>query len=441
MIVMHIKPFGVYCEGQLIVENVELYIKPKDKLLITGKSGIGKTILAKQLRDKLLQDDPQQKVLYIPQQATAYFNPLLTIRAHFEDIRKQQGQSKAVFYGKISEYLNYLGLEQTVLKRYPCECSGGMLQRLLIIYMQCQSPTILIADEPTAALDTTYLQAVLAIWQQACNDGMAIVIVSHQVEQYKAYCDQAFKIEQRKWQCFAWEAVKPLAVTKRKGFTICSVEGIVFREHGFWRKRRTKVLNVEPFYIQQGEIIGIHGASGSGKTTFLQLLMGKLAMQGQMNVPSWQYVPQNYSDSMKASWAVRDIIREAQKAAKASKEDCIRLLQKLQLEPAILLQKIHTLSGGQLQRLALFRVLLKKPKLLLLDEVFASLDAETTQAITKLLLALADQGLAIICVSHDESWLSYYADRQYIIQNEILKEQQHEKTTFTATTQQLAYGM
>ena len=307
-----------------------------------------------------------------------------------------------------------------------------MLQRLQIILAHCQQPQLIIADEPTAALDEAHIEKLFSFWQDACQNGMAMLIVTHQLHYYKSFATTILQLEHK--QLIPYKPTLPLkkssTVLKSKSLYCCKMHGTAYRFHGgFWHRKAMEVLKVQHFTCTQGEIVGIRGESGSGKTTFLNVLRQQLRFKGDCILPPVQYVPQLYRESLPANWLVADVIREAQIAAKASKQECVELLEQLQLEPKITTQKVHTLSGGQSQKLALFRVLLKNPQLLLLDEVFANLDEQSTQIITNCLLKLVQKGLTIIIVSHDEKWLDTYCTKQYIIHQQTVEEYHHEKNT------------
>ncbi|WP_339216119.1 ATP-binding cassette domain-containing protein [Solibacillus sp. FSL W8-0372] len=434
---LHVTGLSVFCEGNCIVKDATLHIKAGDKIVLTGKSGIGKTILAKALYeggDEVVTEITKKDIVLLPQHAEQSFNPLQKIRAHFEDIRLSKGIEKEQFWTEITDYFDLFELPTSCLRYYPYECSGGMLQRIQLILAHCQQPKLLIADEPTAALNEAFISKILSFWEESCAAGMAILVITHQVKRYSEFATQFLKLENQKLITFLEQPmphVKPLKF-QQKGLLCCRLDGIAYRQTGgFWRKRLTQVLKIEQFTCQQGEIVGICGASGSGKTTFLHVLLSQLVFTGEAVRPRIQYVPQSYTDSLPAKWTVAQVIREAQEAADCTKEECISLLEQLQIQPTLLKQKVSTLSGGQCQKLALFRVLLKRPKLLLLDEAFASLDEQTTEAITDILLQFVKRGLTIVAVSHDEAWLRTYATKQYIVERQIVKEHYLEKSHST----------
>ncbi len=335
-----------------------------------------------------------------------------------------------MFYENISEYLNLLDLPFTCLQYYPFECSGGMLQRIQIILAHCQEPKLIIADEPTASLNETHIDKTFSFWEEACKKGMSLFIVTHQMRQYARFATKFLQLEKQKLSSHCQQSIINSVQVKLqpKVLLCCKMNGIAFRQTGgFWRRRLVPVLNIEDFTCQQGEFVGIRGKSGSGKTTFLNVLLSQLPFKGQAVLPRIQYLPQQCTESLPAKWTVAKVIREAQVAARCSKEECISLLEQLQLYPSLLQQTVQTLSGGQRQKLALFRVLVKRPQLLLLDEPFASLDEQITEVITHNLLQLVEQGLSIVIVSHDEEWLQKYTSKQYIVEQETIKEYHDEK--------------
>ena len=430
---LQVKGLSVYSEENCIVNNATFQIKAGEKIILTGKSGIGKTIFARALYnggEKLEYEISQDEIVFLPQYAEQSFNPLKRIIDHFDDIWLKKNLDKQMFYENISEYLNLLDLPFTCLQYYPFECSGGMLQRIQIILAHCQEPKLIIADEPTASLNETHIDKTFSFWEEACKKGMSLFIVTHQMRQYARFATKFLQLEKQKLSSHCQQSIINSVQVKLqpKVLLCCKMNGIAFRQTGgFWRRRLVPVLNIEDFTCQQGEFVGIRGKSGSGKTTFLNVLLSQLPFKGQAVLPRIQYLPQQCTESLPAKWTVAKVIREAQVAARCSKEECISLLEQLQLYPSLLQQTVQTLSGGQRQKLALFRVLVKRPQLLLLDEPFASLDEQITEVITHNLLQLVEQGLSIVIVSHDEEWLQKYTSKQYIVEQETIKEYHDEK--------------
>lgn len=407
-----------------------------EKVVLTGKSGIGKTKLVEALFAKEIDGHRALSVslcdvVWLPQHAEQSFNPLRKIRTHFEDTRLQKGIPKAMFYEEVTSYFTKLDLQMDVLTYYPFECSGGMLQRLQIVLALYQKPKLLISDEPTTALNELQIVKVLTLWDEHVALGMSLLIITHQLSKYRQFGSRFLTLHNEQLQASSGKMTERIVQKKifQKGALCCAVNAVVQRpSRSIWKSLLQQVLTVQNFSIYEGEMVGIRGNSGSGKTTFLQALQGQLQMEGDVILPPMQYVPQLYHTSFPPHWSVKEIIREAQVAAKCTEESCKQLLQMLQLDLSLMKQAVHTLSGGQQQRLALFRVLLQRPRLLLLDESFSSLDEETTRVITDILVKLAQDGLAIICVSHDEHWLNAYTHRQYSIEQNVLKENFHEET-------------
>ena len=408
--------------------------------MLTGKSGIGKSLFAKALcednpqieRDILLED-----IVYLPQHAEHSFNPLQKIKVHFEDIRQSLRIPKAIFHKELSKYFEMLALPLDCLDLYPFECSGGMLQRIQIALAQCQQPKCIIADEPTSALNEELIQKVFSLWKLASEKGTALFIITHQVKQYEEFANILYEIKNKELHLRqpTFQIDRKNSLFMPKGLLCCKVDGQILRTNkSFWKSTLIPVLTINHFTCYQGEVIGVRGQSGCGKTTLLKALLSDYEIRGDVKLPRVQYVPQLYDESFPMNWRVDRIIREAQKAAKCSQDECINLLNKLQLEPTLLKQRVQTLSGGQRQKLALFRVLLKKPQLLLLDEAFSSLDDESTEQITTILLQFVQESrLSVVCVSHDEAWLNQYTNRQYIVEHNEVKEYTNETTNLTAT--------
>ena len=168
---IHVRHATIRCSEKILARDMSFTLSAGEKVVLTGKSGIGKTKLVEALfapeidGDRVLSVSPFD-VVWLPQHAEQSFNPLRKIRTHFEDIRLQKGIPKVMFYDEVTSYFAKLDLNKDVLTYYPFECSGGMLQRLQIVLALCQKPKLLIADEPTAALNDLQIEKVFILWDE-----------------------------------------------------------------------------------------------------------------------------------------------------------------------------------------------------------------------------------------------------------------------------------
>mgnify|MGYP002651562231 CR=1 FL=1 len=344
---------------------------------------------------------------------------------------------------------------QRFAERYPHELSGGQRQRIMIAMALAQDPDIIIADEPTTALDVTLRHEILGLLHRLKNErGMAMILISHDLNLVKRYSDnlivmqQGKVIEQRETQAIFDQPQQdytrsliyqdfgqslPIidnspSVLEVKQLTIAFPQkNNILGQTTQWFEA-VKGLNLT---LNQGQSLGIVGESGSGKTTtalaLIKLLANAAKVQGQILLSAnahmtdvlalsnkaflpyrsdIQMVFQDPYASINPRFSVFEIIEEGltiQGMAKTEREKAVlAALDTVRLPRDFISRYPHELSGGQRQRVALARALVMKPKILLLDEPTSALDSSTQVAMVELLRDIqAKFGLSYIFISHD----------------------------------------
>lgn len=394
------------------------------------------------------------------QEPMTALNPLHTVGKQLGESLALAGVAKGRRRAQALQLLEQVQLTDGAdkLARYPHELSGGQRQRIVLAMALAQQPQVLIADEPTTALDVSLQHDMLALMQRLTAErGMALLLISHDLKLVRRYSTriavmQAGRIVEQgdtaalfanpqhdyTRTLMTQEFGTPLAVvdSAREVLNVRDIGVRYVRRRHIWQPPQmlTTLAGVS-FSLRQGEALGIVGESGSGKTTLARALLKLLPRQaqtlGQMRVFSpdlkatdnlltlshrqfrpyrraLQLVMQDPYASLNPRMDVQTLVAEGLALVDASLSATARVqavqaaLALVQLPPAIAQRYPHELSGGQRQRVALARALIMRPQVLLLDEPTAALDSQTQMAVVRLLRDLqARLGVSYIFISHD----------------------------------------
>lgn len=394
------------------------------------------------------------------QEPMTALNPLHTVGKQLGESLALAGVAKGRRRAQALQLLEQVQLTDGAgkLARYPHELSGGQRQRVVLAMALAQQPQVLIADEPTTALDVSLQHDMLALMQRLTAErGMALLLISHDLKLVRRYSTriavmQAGRIVEQgdtaalfanpqhdyTRTLMTQEFGTPLAVvdSAREVLNVRDIGVRYVRRRHIWQPPQilTTLAGVS-FSLRQGEALGIVGESGSGKTTLARALLKLLPRQaqtlGQMRVFSpdlkatdnlltlshrqfrpyrraLQLVMQDPYASLNPRMDVQTLVAEGLALVDASRSATARVqavqaaLALVQLPPAIAQRYPHELSGGQRQRVALARALIMRPQVLLLDEPTAALDSQTQVAVVRLLRDLqARLGVSYIFISHD----------------------------------------
>lgn len=457
-----------YPGGATPVRDISFSVRPGECYALVGGSGSGKTTLAKALvglhRENTLiagklhiadremtgasadiwQSIRGREVGFVGQSPYASCDPLRPVRDHVAEAWRCHGLQ--ISWPEIAEKLENLAIPEANQRmgQPPHTWSGGMLQRASIAAAGALLPPLLIADEPTSALDADRAQSVLDALRSL---GAAVLLISHDMELVLKNADrigimgggklveegtrQALKAspghpETRRLLA----ALQPLPVRKRlqQSLPLLRLENVSVR----YAKGAVTALSAADLEVKSGEIVGLQGPSGCGKSTLLRLAMGveqpssgtTWRAESLQRPGSIQPVFQDPVASLVPHWPIWRSVAEPLTAP--GSERLTRAERKIRVKDALLrvglgdvdLQaRPSELSVGQCQRVALARATIANPAMIVADEPTSALDSPSTWLVSKLLQDSAQQGSAVLIVSHDASFLNRLADRVERVQS------------------------
>ncbi|MEV8468434.1 ABC transporter ATP-binding protein [Fluviibacterium sp. DFM31] len=408
-------------------------------------------------------------VTMIFQEPMTSLDPLYTIERQIsEPLMVHGGLSRRAASARTLELLELVQIPRAKerLKAYPHELSGGQRQRVMIAMALANNPDLLIADEPTTALDVTIQAEILGLLAELQEKlGMAILFITHDLGIVEAFANRVYVMragqvvehgtaaqifsaprEEYTRMLLAAEPEGRKAPVDDSAETILSAEdvGITFGgNRNWWGKASPGVAAVKgvSLSLRTGETLGIVGESGSGKSTLgrclLQLLPGegRVVFMGddisgldraQMRPyrKTLQMVFQDPYGSLSPRMTVGEIITEGllvhapSISAKERDARAKQALTEVELDPSVRNRFPHEFSGGQRQRIAIARALVLHPTLIVLDEPTSALDRSVQKSIIALLRDLqARYGMSYIFISHDLSVVQALSDRVMVMKD------------------------
>ena len=507
-----------FTQGQQLspaVKQVSLQLQPGETLALVGESGSGKSVTANailrllpasaQMMGKILyqgedllslpetamQQIRGQQIAMIFQEPMSSLNPLQRIGKQISEmILQHQRLTKAEASAKALELLRLVEIPQPEqrIKAYPHELSGGQRQRVMIAMALANEPKLLIADEPTTALDVTVQKTILELLQRLQQKmGMAILLISHDLNLVRRVADRVCVMQQG---CLVEQAVSEqlfaapqhpytqallaaepsgLPAATEVGPTLLSVEQLKVwfpLKKGLLQRTFDHVKAVDDisFQLKRGQSLGIVGESGSGKSTLGLAILRLIQSQGSIVFAQQpintltqkqvrplrrklQVVFQDPFGSLSPRMSIGQIIGEGleihQIGTPSEREQMIvHALQEVGLDPATRHRYPHEFSGGQRQRVAIARALVLKPDLILLDEPTSALDRSVQRQVIELLRDLqVKYNLTYLFISHDLAVVKALCHQLMVMRQGQVVEQGTAATIFAAPqhpyTQQL----
>ena len=489
------------------VQDVSFSIHRGETLALVGESGSGKTVSALSILQLLpttshtsgsiLLEDQQllgasfeqlkavrgNRISMIFQEPMTSLNPLHTIEKQVSEVLLiHKGLSLAKARGRTLELLHLVGLDQVGqrLNAFPHELSGGQRQRVMIAMALANEPDLLIADEPTTALDVTIQAQILQLLKELQNQlKMAMLFITHNLAVVKKIADQVCvmcegEIVERGSVIEIFEhpshpyTQKLLASEpKRKTVVLDDASPLIQAtdlrvwypiKKGIFRKTVDHVKAVDglTIHVGAGQTLGVVGESGSGKTTLGLALLRLISSRGQIQFRQksiqglkfkkiqplrreMQIIFQDPFGSLNPRMSVGEIIEEGLKVHRIEEDKeqrkhlIIDVLNQVGLEDEVKDRYPHEFSGGQRQRIAIARAIVLKPKLVILDEPTSSLDVSVQAQVLDLLQHLQQvHHLAYIFISHDLKIVQAMADSVIVMKDGKVVEQGTAEEIFSA---------
>ena len=470
------------------VEDVSFSLAPGEILCIVGESGSGKSVSAAAMmgllppalrpvagrimfegRDILRCAPAELRALrgarigMVFQEPMTALNPLLRVRDQVAEVMRVHGVRVG---NRVQDMLEAVGLPdpRAIARAYPHQLSGGQRQRVMIAAALALEPAILIADEPTTALDvTTQMQILQLIRGLQARRGMGVVFITHDFGVVAEIADRVAVMQ--RGRIVEQGAADAVLGAPRHGYTR---QLIAAMPHGVPRARPPapgqpllELVAVRKTYggrraapavqgatlrIARGETLGLVGESGSGKSTLARCVVrlavpesGAIRFDGAdlrpLSRAAWkpyrkriQMVFQDPAASLNPRRRVRDIIAEGPVAhgqpRAAAHARALQLLALVQLDPGAADRFPHEFSGGQRQRIGIARALAMDPELLIADEPVSALDVSVQAQVLALLADLrARLGLTMLFITHDLRVAAQVCDRVAVMQGGVIVEQ------------------
>jgi microcin C transport system ATP-binding protein len=459
-----------------VVNGISFHIDRGEVVALVGESGSGKSVTALSTVSLLgnnanvvgsvkfdgremvgASDDELRKtrgndISFIFQEPMTSLNPLHTLEKQLrESLQLHQGLVGDAAKQRILYLLDRVGIHDPAsrLSAYPHQLSGGQRQRIMLAMALSNNPKLLIADEPTTALDVTIQAQILDLLVDLkMNEGMSMLFITHDLGIVKRIADRVYVmkdgdiVEHGRTQEVFQNPVHPYTQKLLSAHAIGAPDPVAADapivahaqnmriwfpiQRGFFKRTigHVKAVNDATFSVRQGETIGIVGESGSGKTTVAMAMMrliqfeGSAVVMGQnvgaMNTRAlrnlraqMQIVFQDPFGSLSPRMTCAQIIAEGlevhENHSLEERRALVReIMDEVGLDPMMMDRYPHEFSGGQRQRIAIARAMILRPKLVILDEPTSALDMTVQVQIVDLLRNLQKKnGLAYIFISHD----------------------------------------
>lgn len=507
MMLLEINDLNVSIDRTPILNSVSMKLEAGEILGLAGESGSGKTMTALAIAgllpgraetsgqivfdgthlsnasESVLCRIRGQDIGIVFQEPMTALNPVMTIGDQVaETVRIHRSVSRREARQLAQETLNKVGLPSThfPMDRFPHNLSGGQRQRVAIAIAIALQPKLLIADEPTTALDVTTQAEILSLFRQlVCDEGIALILVTHDlavvaetanrvvVMKEGTIVDQGsiadvFQASQKPYvKTLIRNAVHfPTRTSKKIGnIPVLETRNIVREYFGarklFGRGTALRAVDGVSVQIYPNENVGLVGESGCGKSTLLRTILGlDRAQAGDVRVFGQKFPPDRHEDmrqlrrriqvvfqdpfgTFDPRWRVDQIIAEnfhlfdLPPTGADARRRVDEILDRVGMKSSDAKRYPHEFSGGQRQRIAIARALITEPSVVALDEAVSALDVSIRAQILDLLADLSDRlGMSYLFVTHDLSVARSITDRLLVMKDGRIVEQGRTEDVF-----------
>ncbi len=531
---LQVRDLRIAFGAQEVVHGINFNVEHGEKLALVGESGSGKSITALSLvrlvegaalsgrclwtpqdaeslaavatdeiqtRDllKLKERDLQvirgQDIAFVFQEPMTALNPLFTVGDQIAEVLQlKRGMLRDEAWFEVIRLLSDTGISEPQRRAhtYPHQLSGGQRQRVMIAMALACRPRLLVADEPTTALDVSLRGQILDLLDSLQQRyGMSVLLITHDLQAVRRFADRVLIMEKGQVvesgdvvhvlnhpqhaytqrlidshtsrDVLAYRADAPVVMQAKQIQVSYPVSRAGWR--GWLGRGEFVAVQALDFELRAGQTLGVMGESGSGKSSLALAALGLLPFKGQLNIggQAWsgrakqdlslrrkvQVVFQDPFSSLSPRMNVRELVSEGLRLHNPELDDlgCLRrLLITLAAVgltesefPGLLQRYPHEFSGGQRQRLAIARALVVDPQVLVLDEPTSALDVAIQKQVLELLQQLQrDRGLSYLLITHDVAVVRAMAHGVLIMQagqvvesgtaEEVLNHPQHPYT-------------
>jgi len=489
--------------GLEVVKGISFDIAPGEIFGIVGESGSGKTLATRALisllppaikvtggsvrykgRDVLTMKDRELRHLrggeigVVFQEPMTSLNPSMTIGRQLEEglvlHTKLSPQDRRA---RILDMLKRVGIKdpEGALDAYPHEFSGGMRQRIMLASVMLLKPALLIADEPTTALDAVIQRDVMELMVELTRaEGTAVLLISHDLPMVARYTSRIVVME--KGSIVEQGRTEDLLDAPQHDYTRKLLSSLPFRGEARaldtskapmvsarnivvdYAGRKSLLKKAKPkralhgisIDIHEGEVVALVGGSGSGKTTLGRTIAGlvkesegDIRFQGRSRDEDWrdyrlncQMVFQDPYSSLDPRMTILALVEEALRLvpdldAQAKRKRALETLEEVGLNADYASRYPHELSGGQRQRVAIARAIARRPRFLIADEPVSALDVTVRAQVLDLFSDLQKRyGFSCLFISHDLGVVEQVADRVVVMQDGRIIEEGDRDTIF-----------
>ena len=509
---LQVRDLRIGFQAEDVVKGISFNLDLGEKLALVGESGSGKSVTALsfvkllegarvsgrvlwtaqdadtlapeatdaphthdlvKLSERELVNIRGQDIAFVFQEPMTALNPLMMVGDQIAEVLElKRGMTRAEAWHEAVELLNLTGIPEPVRRAsaYPHQLSGGQRQRVMIAMALACRPRLLVADEPTTALDVSLRAQILDLLNDLQKRfGMAVLLITHDLNTVRRFADQVLVMEKgvivesgqvdvvltypnHPYTQKLIDSQPPRNVVEAKSNAPAVMQARALRVsypirragwRGWFKGDQFVAVQGASFDLRAGQTLGVIGESGSGKTTLALAALGLMPSEGTLTIDgaAWQgksaqdlplrrkvqVVFQDPFSSLSPRMNVQELVSEGLTLHAPALDDLGRLRRMLVTLAAVgltetefpgLLQRYpHEFSGGQRQRLAIARALVVEPQVLVLDEPTSALDATTQLQVLQLLQKLQrERGLSYLLITHDVSVIRAMAHHVMVMQ-------------------------